>query len=697
MRRPDILACTWQTAQLADCVTAIITKCGIAAKMSGLAADEIGKAPKDPDAFIQELANRTGCEADVVEMNCGDLDCELAHAYPAVLRVGEHAYLACVGSQRSTLDVLTPNMKTVRLQRREIARLIRAPYEEDRRSHIETLLHEAGVRAERRSAACEALLSEQLGNKRFNQCWVFRQAPGAGSLGWLRQANAIRDAASLVTAHGLQYVLWLASWAMLGNLSLQGRMDSGWLLGWALLCATLLPFRVLETWLQGVLVIRVGGLLKRRLLAGALRLNPEEVRHGGIGTFLGQALEAEAIETLALGGGVAGLLAIVELGVAAFILGGLAFLMLFWFAVTAFVGFKFFACFQKWTGRRMEITNNLIESLVGHRTRLAQQRREYWYDSEDLGLHNYFGTSQRLDRATTVLIGAIPRGWLITALAFLAPSLVTGKTSASQTAMMLGGILLAFTAFERLAGSASEIASAWVAWKRISHLFHAASRNSELGQVLEHRPARHEPGTKLIEAQRLTFTYPKQAHPTLKSCSLVVRRRERILLEGPSGGGKSTLASLLSGTRKPDSGLLLANGLDMPTLGAALWRKSVTAVPQFHENYILTETLAFNLLFGRRWPPTVADMEEAESVCRSLGLGNLIDRMPSGLLQMVGEGGWQLSHGERSRIYIARALLQKPELMILDESFGALDPENLQLALEFTLKEADTLMVIAHP
>jgi ATP-binding cassette subfamily B protein len=71
--------------------------------------------------------------------------------------------------------------------------------------------------------------------------------------------------------------------------------------------------------------------------------------------------------------------------------------------------------------------------------------------------------------------------------------------------------------------------------------------------------------------------------------------------------------------------------------------------------------------------------------------------MPSGLLQMVGEGGWQLSHGERSRVFIARALLQNADLIILDESFAALDPENLQVALECTLRRAKTLMVIAHP
>ncbi|MCB0195201.1 MAG: ATP-binding cassette domain-containing protein, partial [Anaerolineae bacterium] len=119
--------------------------------------------------------------------------------------------------------------------------------------------------------------------------------------------------------------------------------------------------------------------------------------------------------------------------------------------------------------------------------------------------------------------------------------------------------------------------------------------------------------------------------------------------------------------------------------------------PQFHENHIFTETFGFNLLMGRRWPPTPEDMQLAEMLCYELGLGDLLERMPSGWQQIVGEGGWQLSHGERSRVFIARALLQQADMMILDESFGALDPENLERALRCTLKWAPTLLVIAHP
>jgi ATP-binding cassette subfamily B protein len=71
--------------------------------------------------------------------------------------------------------------------------------------------------------------------------------------------------------------------------------------------------------------------------------------------------------------------------------------------------------------------------------------------------------------------------------------------------------------------------------------------------------------------------------------------------------------------------------------------------------------------------------------------------MPSGVLQSVGETGWQLSHGERSRLFLARALLQNPDVLILDESFAQLDPETMGLALDAVVARAPAILLIAHP
>jgi ATP-binding cassette, subfamily B, bacterial len=691
----DIEAFAWPPARLGEAMDALARRCGLASRPAEALLARVSP-PIDPGPWIESAAKHLGCDADPIEANYRDLEAELAGAYPAVLRVSDMLFLAIAGAGRGRLHVLTPNLRLISISIADVCQVLREPIERSARADYDRLLEESELPASRRASTILFLISEQLSNRPFRDCWILRPSAGADTLRSLRRVGAVRNACGLFAAHSAQYLLWIASWIILGRLSLAGRMDRGWLLAWALLLITLVPFRLLTTWKQGLLAIGVGAFLKRRLLCGALRLGPEEMRHCGIGSFLAQVFESEIVETLALSGGVAGLLAAIELAVSALILGRFALLLLLWSVVTLICGWLFLRRYRGWTGARLTMTQDLTESMVGHRTRLAQLPRSEWHESEDAALEQYFRVSHALDGAGTVLIAALPRGWLIAALACLAPTVVAGHNSTAQTAVVLGGMLLAFTAFTRLTGSFAEIAAAIVAWKRVSPLFRAAATCEDLGQLIPTTPARAE-REMFIDADRLTFRYRKEGNPALQGCSLTIRRSDRILLEGPSGGGKTTLASLLSGMRQPESGLLLVGGLDRHTLGTDAWRKRVAAAPQFHENHILTETLAFNLLMGRGWPPSAADMEEAEALCRELGLGPLLDSMPSGILQMVGEGGWQLSHGERSRIFIVRALLQRADLIILDESFAALDPENLRIALECTLRRADTLMVIAHP
>lgn len=691
----EVEALAWPAEHLGEAMHALARRCDLSPQHAE-AAHAAFPESADPGPWIECMARHLGCDADLIEASYRDLEGELGVAAPALLRLSKTLFLVIFSARCGRLRVLTPSLRIVRISIADVCEILRKQLAHTARADYERLLEDVKLSAARRANVLSVLMSEQLSNRPFRDCWALRPSPGAQTIRSLRQAGALRNGGKLVLAHTAQYLLWIASWIILGRLSLAGRMDRGWLLAWALLLMTLVPFRLLTTWKQGLLAIGVGAFLKRRLLYGALRLGPEEMRHFGIGSFLAQVFESEVVETMALSGGIAGLLATIELAVSAVILGRFALLLSIWSAVTIGCGWLFLRRYGRWTGTRLEITQDLTESMVGHRTRLAQLPRRQWHESEDKALEEYFRVSRAVDGAGTVLIAALPRGWLIAALACLAPAVVAGHASGTQTAVLLGGILLAFTAFARLTGSFAEIAAAIVAWRRVSPLFRAAGNREDLGELA---PAArtHAKNEELIDADRLTFRYRKQGNPALQNCSLTIRRSDRILLEGPSGGGKTTLASLLSGVRQPESGLLLVGGLDRHTLGAAAWRTRVAAAPQFHENHILTETLAFNLLMGRGWPPTAADMEEAEALCRELGLRQLLDRMPSGLLQMVGEGGWQLSHGERSRIFIARALLQRADLIILDESFAALDPENLRTALQCTLARADTLMVIAHP
>jgi ABC-type multidrug transport system fused ATPase/permease subunit len=227
--------------------------------------------------------------------------------------------------------------------------------------------------------------------------------------------------------------------------------------------------------------------------------------------------------------------------------------------------------------------------------------------------------------------------------------------------------------------------------------FHAAGRSEQQDAPGSTPTPESGAARPIVQARALDFRYQDRAPAILQDCHLTIVPGDRILLEGPSGEGKSTLAALLAGLRAVQGGELRLEGRDARSLDGESWRKIVVAAPQFHENHVLAESFAFNLLMGRGWPPRHEDLQQAEAICRELGLGALLDRMPAGMLQTVGETGWQLSHGERSRLYIARALLQATELVILDESFASLDPESLLQALRTVVRRARALLIIAHP
>jgi ATP-binding cassette subfamily B protein len=695
----------WHASRLGEAVDALVERSRLSAKGAEI-RNPGPRVANDSDAigrWVEACAASAGLEAEPANVHYSELEEYLGSAGPALIRIsldGEKQFLALVEARGRRVRALGPDFaihtfSTAGLKAR-LCREMEAPLA----AEIEQILEVAGIPARRRERTRNAILEDRLAARKVADCWMLRLPPGSPFWRQFREMGLPRRVLALASAHLAEYLLLIGSWWMIGQAALEGRLDRGWLAAWVLILVTLVPLRMMQTWLQGRIAIAGGGLLKLRLFAGALRLEPDEVRHRGAGQFFGQVIEAQAVESMALSGGLLSLVAVIELTLAGAVLaagaGGAMHVLLLavWALVSVWLGWRYFSSARRWTGTRLDMTHGLVERMVGHRTRLAQQPAAHWHDGEDQELDRYLSLSKEMDRNEAWFLALVSRGWLLVGVAGMGPAFVSGNASTTGMAVALGGVLLAFGALQRLTSGLWNLAGATIAWEQVSPLFHAATRSQIAGDPAA--AAGGSNGTKLIEAYDLAFRYQERAEPVLRHCNLSVLAGDRILLEGPSGGGKSTLVSLLTGMRNPESGLLLVDGLDRHTLGQLGWQRRVAAAPQFHENHVLTGTFGFNALMARGGLLTMEDFQEAETVCHELGLGDLLRHMPGGILQMVGDTGWQLSHGERSRLFIARAVLQRADLIVLDESFAALDPENLLCALECVLRRARTLLVIAH-
>ena len=197
--------------------------------------------------------------------------------------------------------------------------------------------------------------------------------------------------------------------------------------------------------------------------------------------------------------------------------------------------------------------------------------------------------------------------------------------------------------------------------------------------------------TPLLELDDVRFTYPDGTE-VLRGVSLTVPAGRRVALVGPSGAGKSTILALVEGFYPLDGGAIRWAGTDVRDLPRALLRARLGYVEQ--EAPVLAGTVRDNLLLAA---PQATD-PELWAVLADVGLTPVVQRSPRGLDVPVGDDGVLLSGGERQRLAIARSLLARPALLLLDEPTASLDARNESL-LRDTLAAAATdraLLVVAH-
>lgn len=195
-----------------------------------------------------------------------------------------------------------------------------------------------------------------------------------------------------------------------------------------------------------------------------------------------------------------------------------------------------------------------------------------------------------------------------------------------------------------------------------------------------------------ISFEDVSFEYPDDRNPVLSHINLRIRSGEKVALVGPSGGGKTTLCSLVPRFYDPTEGRILIDGQDIREVTLKSLRSTVGVVQQ--DVYLFSGTVFENIEYGRPG----ASMEEVVSAARMAGAHEFITGLKDGYNTYVGERGVKLSGGQKQRISIARVFLKNPPVLILDEATSALDNESEQLVSQSLerLSKGRTTVTIAH-
>lgn len=335
------------------------------------------------------------------------------------------------------------------------------------------------------------------------------------------------------------------------------------------------------------------------------------------------------------------------------------------------------------------MTTNFNETFAGNKIMTAynlQEDQNQKFDSQILEqFHLAMSLTKRVGWMSPIMYFVCSIG-IALVMAYGNHLILSGQMTAGSFASFVTSLLLLYKPTKTLGNTLTNLQGVFVAMSRVFELF-------------DLKPQIHSPANPVklnglnssIDFKNVNFEY-EQDTPVLKDFSLHVNKGETIALVGNSGGGKSTVVSLLPRFYDVTSGEIDFDGVDIRNFNLDELRQNISFV--FQDNFLFSGTIKENILMGNE----DATEEEIKKVVAMAHLDEFAHSLENGLDTFVGERGTTLSGGQRQRVAIARAMLKDAPIVILDEATSALDNKSeaiVQKALD-NLIQNKTVFVIAH-
>lgn len=329
------------------------------------------------------------------------------------------------------------------------------------------------------------------------------------------------------------------------------------------------------------------------------------------------------------------------------------------------------------------------ETYSGNRTISAYNLENYQQEKFRHVLSNVFKLRmkmlQRTKWLTPVMHIVLSTGIGLT-IWFGTDLILSGSITSGNFVSFITALVMLYQPIKSIGNDYNSVLMSFLAIERVFDVFNTVPTIHNVKDATEFNGK-----FKKIEFKNLSFEY-NAGTPVLRDINLTVNRGETIALVGNSGGGKSTLVSLLPRFYDPTQGGIYVDGVDIRTNTLESLRANIAVV--FQDNFLFGGTIRENILLGNM----NATPEQVNAAVKMAYLDDFIGSLKDGLDTQIGERGVMVSGGQRQRIAIARAFLKNAPILILDEATSALDNKSeavVQKAIENLMKDK-TVFVIAH-